>query len=1017
MFELRTFGGLTFRRDDQPVQGLRSQKALALMIYLGVEGGDHRRQSLSSLFWPQSDQLRAAKSLRVALSKLRPVLGNQLRTSHQVVSLDPGVEMYIDALDLIQKYAAGCYEQVVRLFEGPFLAGFQVPDSEAFETWRVWQHEYFQRLVTESLHHLISQALDRGDDRRSSDWVHRLLKLDPLDEFAHQCAMIALVRSGQRAAALSQFKIYRQTLHAELDVEPSRATLELIDRIRRGEDLPQAHRKPVNQPLPPPQTLFIGRERELAVISERLLDPSSRLITIVGPGGIGKSHIAIQALRSHLDHFQDGGYFVPLNMVTNVEFILPEIAKTLRFHIDSMGAGAAPVEQLLDYLAARRLLLVLDGFDHLVKGSDLIQEVILRAPGVKILVTSRERLHLQGEWVLQIEGLPILAEKSEKHGISDALTLFDMRASQTQGLRRLPSEEWDDALQICRLVEGSPLAIELAASWTGALSCREIVFEIEHDLDFLASAQRDLPQAHRSMRAVFDHSWDLLEPSQRDLFSRLSIFKGGFDRSVARELLGVEITQLAALMDKSLLRRNPLGRFTMHPLLQQFALEKLAETPVLLRTVSQKHSRYYLHLLSKVRSEGVRTHKDKEQNALAGDVANIRAALAWAVMHERQNHARQTLRDALAFYIVHGWFEGYDTFDHLGSLIQSVSSGGDPEKALELPIYLSARIHQAFFAANLGMIEESERISRACLEPLRAAKMDTELSMCLHNLGLNAGFRGEYDAAIPWLEESITLARENPNPAWPTYLLWLGYFLCVRGAFDEGMAKFEESYRLFEADGILWGIGFALSKMGLAWYERGDFTLAMDYHNRALEIFKQTGETVGEAYTLSRMCVDAYGMGAYEDAVRFGQQGLSIFQKVDHRWGIPITRCRLAFAHLGGGEAEVAKTLLEDALTDSLRYELIPVGLFALTGLACALAAGGNLSPAQEIISHVRKHPQLPPSVLGLAQPWIGEWLAPEVSEIEAISWTPDDLPDLKTLAEPYLKSASTSEWETAQTS
>ncbi len=1015
MFEIRTFGGVTFRKDDQPVEGLRSHKALALLAYLGVEGGDHPRQSLSSMFWPQSDQQHADKSLRVALSKLRPVLGNQLMTSHHLVSLDPSAEMQIDALDLIQNHAAGGYEQVVRLYKGPFLAGFQVPESEAFETWRGWQQEYFQRLVTESLHQLISQALDCGDDRRCIDWVHRLLKFDPLDEFAHQSAMIALARSGQRSTALSQFKTYRHNLHSELGVEPSQATLDLIDRIRRSEELPEAHRKPVNQPLPPPQTLFIGRTRELAAINERLLDSSIRLITIVGPGGIGKSHLALQVLRSNLDYFPDGGYFVPLNMVTNAEFILPEIATTLRFQVDSMGAGAAPVEQLLDYLAPRRLLLVLDGFDHLVNGSDLIQEVVLRAPGVNILVTSRERLQLKGEWVLQVDGLPLHAKESEKPKVPDALTLFDMRASQTQGLRRLPSEEWDDALQICRLVEGSPLAIELAASWTGVLSCREIAVEIEHDLDFLASAQRNLPQAHRSMRAVFDHSWDLLEPSQRGLLSMLSIFQGGFERSAARELLGAEINQLAALMDKSLLRRNPLGRFSMHPLVQHFASEKLAETPVLLRTVQQKHSQYYLHLLSDVKSEGVLSHKSPELDALTRDVANIRAALVWSVVHERQEEVRRTLRDALAFYIVHGWFEGFDTFDHLGNLIQSVSSSGDPERALELPIYLSVRIHQAFFAANLGMIEESERISRACLEPLRAAKMDAELSMCLHNLGLNAGFRGEYDVAIPWLEESITLARENPNPAWPTYLLWLGYFLCVQGAFDEGMAKFEESYRLFEADGTLWGIGFALSKMGLAWYERGEFTLAMDHHGRALEIFRRTGETVGEAYTLSRMCVDAYGMGAYEDAVRYGQQGLGIFQKVDHRWGIPITRCRLAFAHLGRGEADAARTLLEQALTDSLRYELIPVSLFALTGLACAFVAGGNLSQAQEIIFHIRRHPQLPPSVLELAQPWIGEWLAQDESEIEAVSWTTGDLPDLKTLAEPYLKSASTSERDAAQ--
>ena len=273
--------------------------------------------------------------------------------------------------------------------------------------------------------------------------------------------------------------------------------------------------------LPAPRTSFVGRESELDEIDRLLEDPGCRLLTLVGPGGAGKTRLALEAAARRIEHYPHGVHFVPLVSVASAEFLAPAVAESIQFAVDGAHSGFSAQEQLLDYLGERSTLLVLDNFEHLVDGADLLGEIIERAPNVELLTTSRERLNVQSEWVLDVHGLG-LAENG--NGGSGALRLFVERARQVEPSFSLDDgDQRDQAGRICRLVEGLPLGIELAASWVSMLSCAEIADEIEQNIDFLATSMRDVPERHRSLRAAFDQSWRLLSGEQQDVLSRLSV--------------------------------------------------------------------------------------------------------------------------------------------------------------------------------------------------------------------------------------------------------------------------------------------------------------------------------------------------------------------------------------------------------------------------------------------------------------------------------------------------------------
>jgi predicted ATPase len=328
--------------------------------------------------------------------------------------------------------------------------------------------------------------------------------------------------------------------------------------------------------LPAQATTFIGRLEELNELQKLLGGPSCRMVTLVGPGGSGKTRLAIETARLVAKDFSDGVSFVPLEPVGSVEFLVPAIADSIGF---SLRGQEDPKVQLLRQLNEKDLALVLDNFDHLTAASSLVSAMLSAAPKLKLIVTSREALKLSEEWVFPVPGMRFPeADAQTAPENYDSVRLFVERAQRVKH-GYSPEPDWRAIVRLCRLASGMPLAVELAASWISVLSCEEIVAEIERNLDFLASSLRNVPERHRSVRAVFEQSWSLLGQDERAVFAKLAVFRGAFGREAAQSVAGASLPLLSTLVAKSLLKPLPENRYRVHELLRQYALEKLSESP------------------------------------------------------------------------------------------------------------------------------------------------------------------------------------------------------------------------------------------------------------------------------------------------------------------------------------------------------------------------------------------------------------------------------------------------------
>ncbi len=398
--------------------------------------------------------------------------------------------------------------------------------------------------------------------------------------------------------------------------------------------------------LPIPATPFVGREEELSSIAALLGDPNCRLLTLVGSGGTGKTRIAAEVTAQIANGFAHGSYFVPLAPITSPDLVALTIASSIGLLLHT---SESPAAQIMDYLCGRELLLVLDNFEHLMSAVDLIIEILEAAPNVRLLVTSRERLNIREEWVLDIYGLDYPQDEII-HPVEQysAIQFFLKCAYRVKPDFQLTETIQSSVIRICRLVEGMPLGIELAASWVRTLSCQAIADEIERNLDFLASSQRNMPQKHGSMRAVFDQSYNLLTEEQQQVFRKLSVFRGGFRPQAANAVANASLMTLAALVDKSLLRVSTEGRYDMHELLRQYGEDHLRATDIV-DSVHDAHSSTYADFIHQ-RVDDLKGRRQLEAIAeINADFENVRTAWNWASDHNHV-HRIDKMLDGLALF-------------------------------------------------------------------------------------------------------------------------------------------------------------------------------------------------------------------------------------------------------------------------------------------------------------------------------------------------------------------------------
>jgi predicted ATPase len=684
----------------------------------------------------------------------------------------------------------------------------------------------------------------------------------------------------------------------------------------------------------------------------------------VGPGGAGKTRLALEAAARRVDRYPHGVHFVPLASVSSPDFLAPALAESIQFAVDGAHSGFSARDQLLDYLSERSTLLVLDNFEHLVEGSELLGEVIERAPQVELLTTSRERLNVQSEWVFDVEGLG-LAENG--NGSASAVRLFIERATQVVPAFALDDAGYSHALRICRLVDGMPLGIELAASWVSVLSCAEIADEIEGNIDFLATSMRDVPERHRSLRAAIDQSWRLLTSEQRSAFSQLSVFRGSFDRSAAVAVTGADLRLLSELVAKSLLRRPDFGRFELHELLRQYAAEQLRLSPDEESDARERHARHYAAMLLERQAALMGPELAAARDELRGELDNLRAAAEWTLAEDDEHAALELLEALNVFLWIHSWFEAAETLEQLART--AGLDADDPENATS--VALAAAMYSLAHGARLGYDPAAEKLATRCLPVLRARNLERELALCLSALGLMAAYRDVYPEAVAYLEEAAEMAGATGDKLTESgALIDLGWTRLLQNDLEATRNAFEAARVIVEELGGPLLRAYTTSKLGLLADTEERYADALRLHMEATDLFASVGDAGGTGYTLSRASLSAFGLGDYPEALRLGRAGYEAFSEVNHRWGMIAALCRIGFAALALGDGAEARGHFGDALDRAHNAQAVSLELLALSGIgACLAEESAEQERAAVILTFAMRHEQLPPSYSFAARP------------------------------------------------
>ena len=607
--------------------------------------------------------------------------------------------------------------------------------------------------------------------------------------------------------------------------------------------------------VPVPVTPLVGRGSELAQIEAIFADPACRLLTITGPGGIGKTRLALEGARRLRAApglaFADGAAFVGLAAIARGEELPQSIAAAVGLPL----RGAEPAgDQVLHHLRPRRLLLLLDNFEHVVEGADWLADLLARAPGVRLLVTSRERLNLQSEWILDIQGLPVPPEEAAAAGEflpgdggSGAVALFAGCARRVSAGFTLTPDDAPHVVRICRLLGGMPLAIELAASWVHVLSCAEIAAEIERNVDFLVSTARDLPARHRSLRAAFDHSWRLLDDPGRSALARLSVFRGGFAREAAVAVAQAPLPVLLALVDKSLVRRAGGDRFDLHEVVRQYAGEHLAQGPAgSLGALRGAHAAYCAALVERARAELRGAHLLTWQRRLDDERDNLNAALDWAIGSGDAALAARLAGGLWRYWWLRGAVgEGRRWMDAAIALAERAPVTA-PQGGLALLYHgagVLARV-QGDFARSRALHEQALALRRALDDVMGIAAS-------LNSLGLIAMFQGDYTQAEAWFAESLGLHTQQGSARERlTALNNLGVVCMYRGDLDAARRCHEETLAESRRLDDRRGIGTGLGNLGDVLRYQSDFAGSRRALEESLTILREFDDRASVATTL-----------------------------------------------------------------------------------------------------------------------------------------------------------------------
>jgi len=909
MLHVKLLGQFSIHLDDRLVE-IPSRPAQALFAYLILNAGTaYRREKLAGLIWPDTDEVRARNNLRHVLWRIRKVVGaNYLNADDLTITFNLETDYQLDVAALERETRSDTPTETliadVSTYSGEFLPGF-------YEDWIALERERLLAIFERKMEHLIESLMTEQRWPETIEWAERWIALGQLPEAAYRALLVAHYQLGNTANIAVVYQRCVAALQKELNVEPAEQTRALYRQLSKGQTPIEDAETPIGPSplkssathllrhnLPPQATTFVGRTNELVEIAHRLCDePACRLLNISGPGGIGKTRLVLEAAQRHLANFADGVFFVPLAPLTAPHLIASAIAQALQLAVHWQ---IDPRAQLLEYVRDKQLLLVIDNLEHLLAGVDLLIEILTVAPRVKLLVTSRERLGLQWEWILEVRGLEYPdSEQIPQAEDFSAVQLFVQTALRLDAHFTITADQVQ-VIRICRLLEGSPLGIELAAAWVRVLPCAEIAQQLERNLDLLASTSADRPERQRSLRAAFEYSWNLLSLNERKACKKLAVFQGSFRHEAAEKVAGAPLTVLFALVDKSLLRRSTSGRFEMHGLLRQYISDKFNAGEI-----------------------------DEVLNTTPIDLTQTRMAQYYVTYARRNQHDIKAL-DA-------EWI--------------NLLAGMQTAHALEMwrmVLEYADLLHLAGFA--LGRFTDLRQGSAWTTNAAHAMNDQLALATCWLSWGRACLEQADYEEAHDHLIRSLELYRQlNDLSGAARVQLHLARLALERSNYEEATFLLTDSQRIHETLQDNCGLAEVyLQQANLACYQ-SDFTVAHQLAQQALTMQQQLNDKVNGILSLQLLTEMAVrNTSDVVQAERHCAQALSWCDELHHESQRAAVLCTLAEVQRLTGRPDAARRTAEECLQWSKQMGVRKLEARALYHLSVLAADRGDMNAATQ---------------------------------------------------------------------
>jgi len=974
---LRLFGAPRFDAGDAPgvepatpdamARGLPNERRSQLVAWLALKRTWVGRAELAALLWPGHAGHLAAANLRKAVHRVQsaPWAGG-LEASGHALRFTAGTDVH----DFETALAEGRLADALALFGGELMAGFDDPANEAWTERLRFERERLQgawrAAALEWLARPEAGAVGAADGEPHAALVlaERLLAADPLDEAAVMAQLRLLAHGGRVGAARAAYRAYAERLQAELGIAPGQALRALHDELGTAVPSPAGGGSdttgPTHSPTPSgthspasatsvtssatTDSAFVGRATELQRIAELLAQGDCAVLCLVGPGGVGKTRLARQAMQRLAPGFADGAAFVPLEDVASTPEVGARLASALGVALDGKSAPLAQVQRAL---AGRQLLLVLDNLEQLAAEAAWLDELVHEAPRLKLIVTSRVRPVARAPWMLALEGLPCPEpEDGDRLEAFDAARLF-VNAARRAEPALLPAAEAAAIVEICRLVEGLPLALELAASFTRVLSCEAIATELREGTDLLRAADPARPARQASIEAVFAQSWRHLAEAERDSLARLALFRGGFTAAAARRVAGASLPVLASLSDKSLLRKDG-ARCHVHPLLQQFALQRLGEGPRREATAAA-HSEHFLRQLAEARGALAAARREAMQ-AVDTELENHRAAWCWAAAHGPAAHLGGAALAWMAYCDHRGrWREGLGLLEEA---LAGASAAADARAAAALGAAAAHLEHR------LDRYAEAEARAHRCLEPARRAGDTATEIQCTKVLAATCLRLGRLPEARRWYQRTLKRAEETADALTATGTLDnLSLVERQLGRLDDALDLSRRALLRHRELADAAGEALCLNNQGVLFVLRGELDAARAALRAGQQLCERHGLPTTRAMIETNLADLADKAGDAEALVRHAQKALELSLATGQRATEVVAHQLLMVAARKRGDLPAARR----ELAASMRLALV-IGRPALKVngaylLATLLAAQGDRGAAVQVMRFALEHP------------------------------------------------------------